>query len=147
MEHASLTGREVLELISNLYQKIGRCEDRLIRYRILSQKVNGGEITGMSFSPNQRTDAIFTNYINESKDLEDKIKGCREELDKWLIRVEPCINRITDVDGKALMSLRYLEGVSVDVVADVLNLSRASGYRKMREAKREFYKIWEKTNN
>lgn len=141
-----MTGVECLNKIKYLHKKVLSYEYDIQRYKALAEKSNSSDVIPPPTTATQPREALFIKYL----DIIDEIDKRKNEISKELINLkkeaEGIINKISNIDERVIMLLRYIECKPLEKISEEIFLSIGSCWRKSNNGKKEFCRLWDLKN-
>lgn len=137
-----MTGAECLDKINVLQKLVDKYEQDIQRYRTLAENSSSGDIVAMPTSATQSREALFTKYLDIIGEIEKRKAKIEEELEEVKEKAKRIMEQIQDLDCRMIMILRYIKRNTITEISKMLYISEPTCWRKFKEAKKEFYRLY-----
>ena len=129
-----MTKEEYLSQAVVLGRKIAKLEANIGYYKELAYSPTSSAPSGDRVTTSRNTAAPFEGMILKIVDLEAKLNALKEKRDKLCVEIMTAIESLDNEEYKAVLVLRYLQGLEWGLVAAKVNASIATVYRWHRAA-------------
>lgn len=123
-----MTAKEYLRQAYRLDQRIDSHVAELEHLRDLSTRIQGANL-GERVSSTRNTEASFTRIVDKIVDMQERINTEIDALVDLKAEMDIAIEQMPDVDERLLLRYRYINNISWDGIAKVLNVSSRTVHR------------------
>lgn len=111
-----------LKQTSSLKENIKYLEEKIVMWKIKAQSLSASTYTP-SYLSNRPEEAAYEKVIAHIMMLEEEVAKARAKLTERIIDLETKLNKLESLECRMVLSLRYVEFMSMTDIASRLNYS------------------------
>lgn|SRR5574344_848667 len=118
-----------IEDVLSLRTKITNIDKQIEYYELMANTLGGPNYDSERIDKTRNLDAPFVKWIFKKLDAEDIKKKLLDQLDEKLKIAIDEINKLLSIDEKTILTLRYVQNLSWEKIAEKTYFSRTSIFR------------------